>query len=83
MPSSRPSTTIGAVLMREPADTSVMTLSASSISTTSTEGPMAIITLASGGAMNIRPRIDTVPPMKLPTAAIISAGPARPWRAIS
>ena len=44
---------------------------------------MAIITFAKGGAMNIRPRIDTVPPMKLPTAAIISAGPARPCRAIS
>ena len=72
-----------AVFIREPADTMVTTLSASRISTTSTGGPIWIITLASGGVTNIRPRMENVPPMKLPTAEIISAGPARPWRAIS
>jgi len=72
-----------AVLMREPADTTEMTASASRISTTSTEGPIAIITFARGGAMNMRPRIETLPPTKLPSAAIIRAGPARPCRAIS
>ena len=60
-----------------------MTQSATSISTTCTEGPIATMTSASGGATTIRPRTDTVPPMKLPTAAITSAGPARPRRAIS
>ena len=34
---------------------------------------MAIITRASGGATSINPRTETVPPTKLPTAAIISA----------
>ncbi len=83
VPMARPSSTMAPVLMREPADTAVTTLSASRMSTTSTEGPILIITLASGGVMNIRPRIEKVPPTKLPTAEIISAGPARPWRAIS
>ncbi len=71
------------VLSREPADTTAMTLSASSSSTTWTDGPIAIMTLASGGVISIRPTIETVPPTKLPTAATISAGPARPRRAIS
>ena len=72
-----------AVLIREPADTIAITPSASRISSTCTEGPIAIISFASGGTMNMRPRIETVPPTKLPSAAIISAGPARPLRAIS
>ncbi len=83
VPTARPSTIMAAVLSRDPPDTKVMTHSASSISTTSTEGPIATITRAKGGATSIRPSTDTVPPMKLPTAAIISAGPARPCRAIS
>ena len=41
------------------------------------------MSLASGGANSIRPTTLTVPPMKLPIAAIISAGPARPCFAIS
>ena len=36
-----------------------------------------------GGVTSIRPRTETVPPTKLPTAAIMRAGPARPRRAIS
>ena len=60
-----------------------MTHSAISIRTTSTLGPIATIRRASGGVTSMRPRTDTVPPMKLPTAAIMRAGPARPWRAIS
>ena len=83
VPTASPSTIMVAVLSREPPDTRVMVPSASSISTTSTDGPIATITRASGGATSIRPRTETVPPMKLPTAAIIKAGPARPWRAIS
>jgi hypothetical protein len=78
-----PSAIMAAVFAREPPDTAVMTASASKISTTCTDGPMAIITLASGGVMNIRPSMETVPPTKLPSAAIIRAGPARPLRAIS
>ena len=80
---ARPSAIMVAVLRREPAQTAVMTPSASSMSTTCTDGPIAIITFANGGAMNIRPIIETVPPTKLPSAAIIKAGPARPLRAIS
>ena len=60
-----------------------MTHSAISISTTSTCGPICSITRDSGGVTSIRPSTETVPPMKLPTAAIMSAGPARPRRAIS
>ncbi len=83
VPIASPSTIMAAVLRRDPPETKVMTHSASSISTTSTDGPIATMTRASGGATSIRPRTETVPPMKLPTAAIIKAGPARPWRAIS
>ncbi len=81
--SRRPSTTMIVVLSREPADTTAMTLNARSSSTTWTDGPIAIMTLASGGVISIRPTIENVPPTKLPTAETISAGPARPRRAIS
>ena len=81
--SDRPSSTIASVLIGGPDDTKLITSSASTISTNSAAGPTCSIASASGGANSIRPTIDSVPPMKLPTAAIISAGPARPLRAIS
>ena len=39
-------------------------------------------TLASGGATSISPSTPTVPAMKEAIAAMPSAAPARPWRAI-
>jgi hypothetical protein len=83
VPMANPSSTMAAVFARGPADPAVTTPSASRISTTSTGGPIAIMTFAKGGAMNMRPRIETVPPTKLPSAAMVRAGPARPLRAIS
>ena len=46
-------------------------------------GPNESATRASGGAATTRTRVATVPPMNEPIAAIASAAPARPWRAIS
>jgi hypothetical protein len=44
---------------------------------------MLTMSSASGGANSMRPTMLTVLPMKLPIAAVVSAGPARPFRAIS
>ena len=45
-------------------------------------GPKARANFASGGATNIRPITEIVPAIKEPNAAIPSATPALPFRAI-
>ena len=45
-------------------------------------GPNFTAKRASVGATSIRPTIASVPAMNEPMAAMPSAGPARPWRAI-
>ena len=45
-------------------------------------GPNFTANRASVGATSIRPTIASVPAMNEPMAAMPSAGPARPWRAI-
>ena len=80
---SSPAQTIIPALTRDPPVTTVTTTSASVISRNSAAGPTDSMTEASGGANSMSPMTLTVPPTKLPIAAIASAPPARPLRAIS
>ena len=54
-----------------------------SISAKNSGGPNFSARRVSGTASSTSPRVATMPPKNDPIAAIASAGPARPWRAIS
>jgi len=52
------------------------------ISAKNSGGPKRSPSRASGWASSTSPIVASVPPMKEPIAAMASAAPARPWRAI-
>jgi hypothetical protein len=54
-----------------------------SISAKNSGGPNFNASLVSGTASSTRPSVATMPPTNEPSAATVSAGPARPWRAIA
>ena len=54
-----------------------------SISAKNSGGPNLSASRVSGTASSTSPSVATMPPTNEPSAAIVSAGPARPWRAIS
>ena len=80
---SRPVSTMAIVFSGGPPLTKLSTSSASTIRPNSAAGPICSMSFANGGANSISPTTLTVPPMKLPIAAIISAGPARPCIAMA
>ena len=53
------------------------------ISEKNSGGPNLSAMLERGMARTTSPAVAMMPPMKEPMAAMASAGPARPWRAIS
>ena len=82
MPSKSPITTIAsALVMLSPASTAAATRPIS-ISEKYSGAPNLRATSASGGPNSAMIRVHTVPAKNEPIAAIASAGPARPWRAI-
>ena len=81
-PRSRPNTTMAIALMSEPCASTVAATSPSTISEKYSAGPNLSATSASGGAATAMIRVATQPAKNEPTAAVASAGPARPWRAI-
>ena len=54
-----------------------------SISAKNSGGPNLSASLVSGTASSTSPSVATMPPTNEPSAATVSAGPARPWRAIA
>src|SRR5207247_9201199 len=81
-PSSRPRITIAIALMSEPCASTVAAIRPSTISEKYSAGPNFSATSASGGANSAMITVDTQPAKNEPIAAMPSAGPARPWRAI-
>ena len=82
VPTAARAATIAAVLSRDPPDTKLITHSASSISTTSTDGPMASSPCQRRSEQH-QPEDGDGAADEAADGATISAGPARPWRAIS
>ena len=81
-PSSRPSTIMVKALSSEPLASATEATRPSTISEKYSAGPNLSATSASGGAASTSRNVATVPAKKEPSAAVASAGPARPWRAI-
>jgi hypothetical protein len=81
-PSSSPNTTMAIALMSEPCASTVAATRPSTISEKYSDGPNFSATSASGGAATAMISVATVPAKNEPMAAVASAGPARPWRAI-
>ena len=69
-------------LTSEPCASTVAPTRPSTISEKYSAGPNLSATSASGGANSAMSTVATVPAKNEPMAAIASAGPARPWRAI-
>ena len=82
VPRISPTTAIISALMSEVPVTLLNTTKPNTISAANSGGPKASAACASGGAISTRPKIEIVPPMKEPMAAMASAGPARPFCAI-
>ena len=83
VPNRTPSAIIASALSAEPRASAIDTIRPSSTSEKYSAGPNFNATRASGGAATASTTVATVPAMKDPIAAAASAGPARPWRAIS
>ncbi|GAA3161248.1 hypothetical protein GCM10020001_101920 [Nonomuraea salmonea] len=83
MPSRTPSAIIASALSAVPRASAIETMRPSSTSEKYSAGPNCSATLASGGAATASTTVATVPAMNDPIAAVASAGPARPCRAIS
>ena len=81
-PRSRPSTTMAIALVSEPCASTVAATRPRTISEKYSAGPNLSATSASGGAATAMTSVATQPAKNEPTAAVASAGPARPWRAI-
>ena len=81
-PSSRPRITIAIALMSEPCASTTAATRPSTISEKYSAGPNFSATSASGGANIATTSVETQPAKNEPIAAVASAGPARPWRAI-
>ena len=82
VPMMRPTTAIISALTSDLPVTLLRTTKPNTISEANSGGPNASAASASGGASRTRPKIAIVPAMKEPSAAIASAGPARPACAI-
>ena len=82
MPSRRPSTIIASALRIEPWASAIEASRPSTISEKYSGAPKFSAARASGGAASARTKVATVPAKNEPRAAVASAGPARPWRAI-
>ena len=82
IPSSRPKTTIASALMTEPCASTTAAIRPMTISEKYSAGPNLNAISAIGGAKAAIMIVDTVPAKNEPIAAIASAGPARPLRAI-
>ena len=81
-PSSRPSTIMVKALSSEPLASATEATRPSTISEKYSAGPNWSATSASGGAASTSRTVATVPAKKEPSAAVASAGPARPCLAI-
>ena len=81
-PSSRPSTTMAIALTSEPCASTTAATRPSTISEKYSAGPNLSATSASGGAATAIRKVATQPAKNEPIAAMASARPARPWRAI-
>ncbi len=82
VPSSMPSRAMATALSFEPAVRYVTIVKPSKSSAKISGGPKRRAALVSGGANSMMPSTLRVPAMNEPIAAMPSAGPARPWRAI-
>jgi hypothetical protein len=83
VPMSRPSKTIAMALRSDPWARTVAPTSPNTIREKYSAGPNFRATSASGGANMATATVPTHPAKNDPSAAVASAGPARPWRAIS
>ena len=81
-PSSRPSSTIATALMIEPCASTTAAISPTTISEKYSGAPNDWPTVASGGENSAIIKVATVPAKNEPSAATVSAAPARPLRAI-
>ena len=81
-PSIKPTITMPIALSAERLAITTAPISPSTISEKYSAGPNRVAIAASGAASSAQIKVATVPAMKEPIAAIASAGPARPWRAI-
>ena len=82
MPSSSPMHTIVSDLIMSPCASTAAATRPISISEKYSGAPNLRASSASGGPKSAMISVHTVPAKKEPTAAMASAGPARPWRAI-
>jgi hypothetical protein len=81
-PSSRPSTTIATALTTEPCASATDMTRPTIISEKYSAAPNSSAIAVSGGAKSATSKVATVPAKKEPMAAMASAAPARPFRAI-
>ena len=81
-PKSRPQITMAIALMSEPCASTVAAIRPNTMSEKYSEGPNLSATSASGGAATAMMTVATQPAKNEPIAAVASAGPARPCRAI-
>ena len=82
MPSSRPNTTMASALMIEPCASTTAAIRPMTISEKYSAGPNLKAISAIGGAKAEIMIVATEPAKKEPIAAMASAGPGRPLRAI-
>ena len=82
MPSSRPSTTIASALTIEPWASAMDETRPRIISEKYSAAPNCSAIAVSGGAKTATRKVATVPAKNEPIAAMASAAPARPLRAI-
>ncbi len=82
IPSSSPSTTMASALRNDPCASTTAAIRPSTISAKYSAGPNLNAISESGGANAASRKVATVPAKNDPKAAIASAGPARPLRAI-
>ena len=82
MPSSRPSTIIASAFRIEPWASAIEATRPRTISEKYSGAPKFSAARASGGAASARMKVATVPAKNEPSAAVASAGPAWPLRAI-
>ena len=83
MPNSRPRTIIASALTVEPRARAIDAIRPRTTSEKNSGEPNVSATAASGGANRTMTIVPTVPAKNEPMAAVASAGPARPFFAIS
>ena len=81
-PSTRPTTTMASACSSEPLASTIEATRPSTISEKYSAGPNRSATSAKGGANSATSSVAAVPAMNEPMAAVASARPALPWRAI-